>query len=779
MTDSTSLILSFDGSDLKQSRGPTDLIFTFGLAASICPQIRDTSNTTSVDFTCDCAETRSGYNNFLIDCSKTYSFFDSMRAYSGENALNAFSIEFIPKGYFGSEASCIFNTRPAYDIVASAYTGEQLSFNLSYNYQFVTSTNFDNRLQTNLTTVAPVNLTFNGYAGDEAVFNLSPTFLFVPTTNFDNRLQVNLTSVSPVTLDFTGYSGDESTLVYNNTFALSFAGYSGDDVNATLTAVAPVNFTPAGYSGDEGHFQIPDSSNMTSSGLYGESSTLVYNPTLALSFSGNNTGDSSIVILTTKGPPLVDGIGLFGFNNTFLLSTVLQINGSGYYGETGGMSLDVHAAAPIALSGYSGESGNLANILVQTSIPANNYFGDAAAFELDTRLPYYIKADAYSGENGNLSFVLNGIRNVNAISGETFRIPSISTLPNWIAAYGENATFAIITDATFGNNSYSGENGAFNLTVPPPVTLSFNARFGLDNSLILGTQISHKFLMYTTMELYYHDNTLSQFQIDLNTTACCPTCNPYDLQRIEMSRAETYDVSYAPGSMDLNAQMTFRTQPRFTFKAYAGENVAIIDHSVYLSFAAYSGESSKTKDLTTLPNIELGLGNFLPVGDNIDVELTKLPDPTVYGQAAYLGEWVGMELSVAQNIGPIQMEYEQYVMNAIVTFDPAPRHTAYYGEQGRFNLSITVALRASISSGDYGFNNIYVEPPEKFIIECGDVASITELKMAEYEVMFTESGVMQNNFIESNENGDPVITPTSGQTMEGEDYTHFITGICF
>lgn len=688
---------------------------------------------TSIDFSCGCASPKLNSNDFTLDCANTGTAFSPMNAYIDNHIRCIFTNEYRLTCYTGSSGTFDLSTRPAAIIPAAAYTGLDYYMNLAIIetlYPVGFSAGFSSTVA--LTTVPAITFIENSTIGSLFSVNLQTSAGFIEQSDFGSSASLILTDAPKVGYQCSAYTGQTSSSELSRTVRLDSSTFYGQYCNFELSTR---------YS---------------------------YYPIATY-------GQDAVEILTPN-PPWNPNVAVFyGQSSSSNLTTTSNFVESAVIGQTLDVNITLDPAYQVISNATFGSSAVISNLVVRSSVPSAGYLGSSGILSLSTFPAAAQILTSYYGSSGNVDLALTQqVGLTKGYFGSNGLISNIVNIDNWYVYNGNSANLELSTATQLDFNGRFGSDSLLNLTygVSEPIG-SFAAGVDTNAQVKLSTMRSYTFTMSAGMGLYYHDNNISQFWLDLNYNSCCPILPRInDLTHIELNDEPGFDVKYGIGGFNASATMIFTTQPRFKISTSYGEEMSLIDHSYHMSFAGGFGTTSKARDLYFPLNIELGLGNFVPAGDHISVELAAPLPRNVYGQAAYTGASANVNLSTQTHV-----DMANYIgfssTNEIVTTGPIS-FVGYFGATLTVNLNTTVIMSGDSFIGSAAKSNFYEQP----IITSFGATSIVSLTTT-YDVEFIERGPLPNEYIIVNENGDPIPNPSQGSVIEGQQYTHFIKGECF
>lgn len=451
------------------------------------------------------------------------------------------------------------------------------------------------------------------------------------------------------------------------------------------------------------------------------------------------------------------------------LATDVYLDGVEFFsGETASFDLALNLPWEIIANAYDGAAGDIQIATVDT-MRFWAYGGAQAEFDLDTRPSQDLLLQGYDGAEATASISISqALGAVSAYDGAYAVIPSLDNDQFWRMYEGAALEFEIATDTTLPANGYAGATLEVDLYTRPSEGLGiFRGYEGANLDLTLNIMVSA--ILYPN-EIRAGIDFVCEFDVstyfDLNNTACCPVKDSHE--RIELTDQPPPDEYYHGDKWLFTADLS--TLPRFSMDAYEGAYSDIVDKDVYLTFSFFDGESFEVPTVAPeFTDFRLCYGNFIPDGDAVTVELVSIYDENCEEWPMYSG--ARMDMVLENNI------QDQVNISAGATMLLELEHVpemlllAYSGEYARITNPEFVPR---VYEGAQV--NMTFEEPNWRVYE-GAFMEITVT--TDYDVEFLERGCLPNEFVPSNENGDPDWDRFNPVPVELDRYVHSILARCF
>lgn len=377
----------------------------------------------------------------------------------------------------------------------------------------------------------------------------------------------------------------------------------------------------------------------------------------------------------------------------------------------------------------------------------------------------------WDGSSGvvNVSFAANlGLSNF--WDGASVNIPSIDIDPIIFGYEGAETFCDLATENTFPFSIYDGGVGTLDIDL--------HQSFGLGNFIAweggdlqfgaLATLVSANLAVRFNAGYVTRADIGSGTDFDLTTDTCCgprDTTGAY----IDIGLAEDPNWHYYGYKQIFTVDLS--TRPRFSVNFSDGSEFTSKDYSAYFSFNFFDGAQGSFQTDQFL-KIRLCKGNFIPDGDNIVVELTATDNEDCEVNFAYEGATMDCALSPELHMPYAMTEGETMTFDLVLV--TAWILNAYEGAE----LTIhNFPAEMAVNMGDGALGSFTFMPDtwtgaDGAIMTCGGLST-------DYDVEFLEVGCLDNEFIPTNENGDPEPELAHTVPMELDPFYHEIKARCF
>lgn len=541
-----------------------------------------------------------------------------------------------------------------------------------------------------------------------------------------------------------------------------------DDVqiaNQTIAAPTPTGVIPVwhyhNYNNFNSRYEVSDIQ------ITGCDEFLTVYPQIGIPVFAYTGETTAINIATTDA---LSPLAHVGESAVAQLATTTTFEFSAYEGQHLLTDLTIPQPATFDLNVFDGSystasvatTANISDILF--------YFGEYSDLDIAIFPAPEINFNFYTGEWATASLQVSiALGSVNGYTGEWATIQSMDTAENYANYTGETLVVDLATDTTLPAVGYTGESASTILEIRPSEGMgTFVAYSGESGDVVVTTLV--QVLLYPNV-ISARDGFYCEFDsnshFDLLQTSCCPKLDTH--ARIELNDGPRPDERY-DGDKTI-VQMELSTLPRFTFNFYQGEETKLIDPNYLGVFNAYEGHAPLVYDLDSeFINIRLCYGNFIPDGNNVFIELMSEYAEDCASDIIFTGEEVSFELN--NTIGPEPRAHAGEWMAFDLFIDPLMLLRAYSGEMARISNPEFEPRVGAGESASFQFEefNWYAYAGESMMLD-----TLT----TEYDVEFLEQGCLDNEFVPSNENGDPDWDKFNEVPVELEFYAHSIQARCF
>lgn len=457
---------------------------------------------------------------------------------------------------------------------------------------------------------------------------------------------------------------------------------------------------------------------------------------------------------------------------TSSLASTASFNAGAYAGETMFTVLDSRPASFIVAEAYEGAS--LVASLATSGYNFGQIFveiGEQAGADFTNNPQIGFQFNAYAGETALLP-VMSWAANLGIINfseGASGVVNSLDAQENILVSHGETLGASIATEDTFVLYGYDGAVSEMVLKVAPSEPIGqFNFHTGEQTvcQLAVLRAIPLAVTFYDSYTVHAGINASTWFDLDVS---CCSSHEPpvQDMHRIELNEAEFSDQRFDGDKIRINIDM--QTQPRFRFDFHVGETMVGLDADPYLrGFNAWSGEQASF-NLEAVIDFALCPGNFIPDGDNVYVELDFNDEGQCKSDFAFEGQRFDGDMQIFQNYQPRMTEGQSMVFD--LTFQTPWRVNFLAGEH--FSMASNSVLDPIGHHGET-MGVVFYEPP--IIGAHGETLEATLI--IKYDVKFNEVGCLENEYMPTDENGDPIEDLFNTVPVELDRYQHDIKGAC-
>lgn len=420
---------------------------------------------------------------------------------------------------------------------------------------------------------------------------------------------------------------------------------------------------------------------------------------------------------------------------------------------------------------YSGESTSVV-VATSTLFQVQGYDGSVVELDLTESPQPNILLDVQDGQTAQ--FALSISQHLNTLSnftGEAAQITDLDFDQFWRMYQGESVSVHLSTEETVESTIHTGEELSVSLDIRPSSGIGMlraydGARF---DDLVVN--------VLTAIHLYPNrisarDEMYCEFDIntsfDLNNTACCPVGIDTH-ERIELTDQPAPDEKYHGDKLVVQADLSALVRLDIDF--YSGDAFRAVDPN-YLGFIdAYDGHAPNIENIDSeFLDIKLCYGNFIPDGDFAFIELISEYDDNCVSDLMFTGESASFDLENTVGI-PLNM-YEGQVVNVNVTIDPIMLLRFYTGEYVRISNPM---FEPRFYHGEYVTHDYYEAPWNFYHGEEIEPVTVT----TDYDVEFLERGCLDNEYVPSNEHGDPDWDKFNPVPVELEFFSHSIKAHCF
>lgn len=680
---------------------------------------------------------------------------------------------------------------------------ETLAFNFSDGSVFVTAFTDTN-----------INLPSNFYEGSEFTFNLATlpqlavnfaegssfvaditpsTFITLQAQVLDGSEIVNFDLITQSNLDAPASEGaginnfdlttrlainpvpsaqEGAEVTWQITVAQTFAPnyWDGSEATAALTTIVNTGMLAPVYEGAEVSFTLYNVPGFILQVADGAESVVDLSASYSLGAQALE-GSEGILGLDTR--PNIQFTPNFwdGSEVVVDLSTTTTFSFESDDGAEAVTDITLRPAAPMILQAWEGgEFTSFLNAGRQNFI-FNGYEGAAFVGDFTASPAPAIALQANDGSSAaiNISWAIN-LGEFDFADGTAVHIDIIDINPIINAWEGSEVELDLATEYNFPQNYFDGGEVTLDLSLRPSEGMgNFIAWDGAGFQFgALATLIS------ASMHVTYYNSWVVRGDIDsgtdfdLTTDACCGPRDPTS-GYIDMGLAEAPDWHYYGYKQIFTVDLSCR--PRFSAHAYDGSTLTSKDYSAYFTFNFFDGASSNVAGVDQFMHVRLCKGNFIPNADNVVVELTTVDTEDCEANFAYEGGIMSCVLE--NNIQDTLLSYMGSNMTFDIGFETGWSAQAWDGAWARV-LNPEVPLNTEADGVTVSFT--FYEPP--ILGFEGAICSVEKLT-TEYDVEFLEVGCLENEYIPTNENGDPEPELARRTPMEMDPFYHEIKARCF
>ena len=656
----------------------------------------------------------------------------------------------------------------------------------------------------------------NAAHGETANADYSSRILFVPSAFEGGSLTVELKSLANITIPVNFEIGEtlipalwtEVLLAPNefgigeefrflglNTYPSQYIvayGYTGETGIAGLETNSV--FAPLAQAGETftGDISIYPSQDIVTQFETGEtvSGTLV---TTAMFGMGVTVGETLAGELTDEPYEGIMGVFEIGETVSGTLDIIPGFIPRGLHGET--VNAEIATTLTFEANGYTGESGTVTFYQpVYWNPEPRAYAGEemlsgfsvgtfslgviqgAAGNELTAILTTTgqtpMMLTAQSGETATvaISWAAN-IGDVRFSEGARAEVTTLAFDPLIYAYDGARAEADIATQMTMPGAAFEGPKVAIDLTTGPSQPLGIlQGGHGEETTVQTLALLKAIHLGVTFYNSYVFNAGLPYLGpfMDLDTQCCYP----YDGKSQEPLNIEMNHAEYGDQKFDgdkIRFTMDLQAQHRFKFNFVTGETArGVEDNTFVFAVNMATGEHAGTFTESNDINFPLCPVNFIPDGDNVYVELDFTDDTTCSSDYAYAGETAVVgSLQAFPNFQPAMFTGER--MEVALVYTPLWGVHFPMGEEVKTPLELSF----NFGHGESVRGTFYIDP---ILGAHGETmyASLTTI----YEVLFLEDGCLDNEYIWTDENGDPIPEKFNPVPVELDPFQHDIKAKC-
>ena len=566
---------------------------------------------------------------------------------------------------------------------------------------------------------------------------------------------------------FDAGEGSDSAIDIATSWITNF--YDGSEVNLDLF-LPERGVEPVFYTGETLEFDFFRTPGFALPILEGSSVSAVLNTDATFVF-GVHEGAQANGVLTTYTAPTFAFNFYTGETGSAILSADQSLGDtSGYTGETLSVILTDY---PLWTPTFNVYEGAQVTLLLNTTelFRVNQYTGEVFDADITTNPAPEMLLVGNTGEA--VSFALSvpqSLGTITAYEGASATIPSLGVLDFWVFHTGETTEAVVSTSTTLPSNGYTGESASLTIDIRPSENIGTFRGYtgeGTDWGLNIAVAIYlYPNRIHAAQEFFCEFDAITSF--DLNNVGCCPQGIDTH-ERIELNDMPAPDERY-DGDKTV-VQMDLRTLPRFKMDFVTGEHFRAIDPNYMGLFQAFSGQMLQVSDFETpIHDFKLCRGNLIPNGDHVNVELISVYDEACEADLMVTGEHMSVELS--NNIRDTVLIYEGQHAIAEVTIDPLILIRFYAGEYVRVSNPEFTPL---VYNGEYVALDFEGE-----VYRAGTGEHLAPINLStDYDVEFLERGCLDNEYVPTNENGDPDWDKFTRVNIEMEYFTHSIKARCF
>lgn len=610
----------------------------------------------------------------------------------------------------------------------------------------------------------PTYTYFSGYidwpTGENLGFNFAPSFIF----NFGEGAYTYVDLYTPDTaFPLNPFQTGESFEFLDIETQIRFApnAWTGENVNSDFITFFPAqNLDPIFYDGSSVQADIATDTTLPANAYSGE-----------YVFTALDT-----VSAITLNPIFYTGESV---------SALLQANESldninGYSGEYTNVTLTDNPLWEPSFNFYEGSNVTV-SITTTDSLQPRAYDGSELTFVLTDNPAPEMLLTAYAGEYAQVGTIATSLSLgvVSALDGSFATIVAMDNEQFWNITTGESLETELSTETTLPLVGYASEVSEVDIEVRGSEGIGSLEMYEGTIAHIGDGSSGGGITVPKTVFLY--PNTISDRQyfyceFDVNTsfdllnTSCCPDLETHE--RIELTAGPKVDEHYH-GDKTI-VQMELSTLPRFQMDFKTGETFVAVDPNYFPPFDFYDGHQVPVyiefNRSDTIVDFKLCYGNFIPDGDLVFIELVSTYDDGCEAHYAYTGE--ACEIELENNVQDQVNNYVGEYMSFDLVIEPIMLFVAYEGQYARISNPEFTFLASDGARGTFDF----YEPPW-FAAEGQHMAPIN--LVTDYDVEFLEQGCLDNEYVPTNENGDPDWEKFNRVPVELEPYRHSIKARCF
>lgn len=497
--------------------------------------------------------------------------------------------------------------------------------------------------------------------------------------------------------------------------------------NGLLTTFPAKGVNPFVYVGETGQFELATTYNLPLNGYTGETAVANLSADQQLTDIQGRTGETNTVVLDTRPPA--------------------ELVPTAYVGETGAF-----------------------NLRTESVLEPGAHVGESVEIEIDDSPAPVMLVEAATGETAAISIAFSqALGTFTGYTGESGSLEELEELELWRFTDGTSGVAALATETTVPSDQNVGESFEFDLNIRPSEGMGlFRAYDGTNGVADLRTLV--QVLLFpnrisTRTEIFCDFDSTTKF--DLLNTSCCPIKESHEI--IELSHQEPPDLHYH-GDKTV-AVVDLSTAPRFQFTFRTGENFVGVN-PVYLGNLVMA--DGVVGDVSSIElddvNFRLCHGNFIPDPEFTFIELESVYDEDCVADFMFTGE--NMTL-VLQNNVDVSKSTQQVGEYMAIEFEEPWLLRGYVGEYARIS---NPEFSPHFYQGERIVNFNFYEPAYDMID--GVSATITSLT-TDYDVEFLEQGCLENEFVPSDEYGDPDMEKFNPVPVELDEFSHSILARCF
>lgn len=695
-------------------------------------------------------------------------------AYSGERGdidLST-SISFSADGSTGESGDASLDIHPSIALSIPAITGEGIDPIALVTSNTFALTAYSGELNSIEFTIFPgVHLVLPFYSGERGDLTLSTTSLISATGYSDQYSTAELTVFYPTTLVPTAYSDQYSTVSLHTQDALEPRAYADQTADADLTIAPAILMSATAEAGESGIASILP--GITFPSLAEDGARLFFDIDFVVNLGmllPGSSGETAFVadMATEYNLPLY---GYAGERSDADLGVEYALDIGGYSGERGSADLTLNLPDLLAGTAYSGESLASLTLSTRTLLPSIGYSGEGVLVVLADNPAAPLLLSGYSGESVSAS-VQTAIQLPigRHYAGEWANVTGMGTEPNWYMVNGTHCVATLSTSVVISPVAYDGARGSVTYDTRPSEPLGvFHFRPGEWMSPGLEVLYSAKLGVIYRTSIMTQVDMRSATYFDLTTDECCgPRAETNNLNFIIERGQYPEEVGFGDRvSMDL----VLSCQPRMGVSFPTGTVAELVDKSDYfeITFAHESNQIDLVWDADL--RHRLCKGYFIPTGDWVVVEMQDILPEDCYADRFYGGEEFTCALS---DDLVLRVESNSVGENLFIELGTNPPWFIEFRNGQTLSFDFPFEVKHTYRTGEIFSLSFYEQPVLMFD------GSILDLEIqTEYGIRFLESGCFDNEFVYQNESGDAIPELFNPVPVEGEPYTHSIRAECF